>query len=758
MNSNSINRSGFSPGSKLFCLLVVLLLQINSGSLQAQSEYKGKVTEKTADGSTVPLPGASVFWLNDFTGGTTDAAGEFSIPEPHHYPSQLVISFVGFTADTVTISNKKYRTFTLQSSLELQTVEIAARREAIGISTIQTINAEKITEKELLKAACCNLSEAFETSPTVNVAYKDAVTGAKEIQLLGLSGTYSQLLTENIPSLYGVGRIYGLNYIPGPWMESIQVTKGSGSVLHGYESTTGQVNIEFKKPDNDEVPRFYLNLFGEANSNAEINTHFRKKLNDKLSSILMLHGNYMNAEEDHNHDGFLDIPKTRQVNIYNRWQYHQGNKLEAQLGLKFLSDRREGGQLSSVQPDALVGKRYSSLVESNRAEAFAKVGLIYPENPFRSIGNIAQVTWHDMKSNFGLRNYNATQKNLYLQSIYQDIFGEINHQFRTGFTFRYDELKENFVDKNLQLTEVSDEKVIGAFFEYTYHYLDELTLIGGVREDYHDDFGWVFTPRFHGKYNFTPNLIVRASAGRSFRRPYRFADNISIMASSKSVKLLEEARPERAWNYGTNLTGKFELNNREGSLVLDYYRTEFENQLVMDAYSDSSAILFYNLNGSSFSNSFQVTLNYELLNKLDVRLAYKLDDVKITYLQGLERKPLISRNKALMNIAFASNNDHWKFDYTLIWDGEKRLPRSPSHHHEGNADQVSPDFFIMHLQVTKVFRKFELYAGTENLLNFRQDHPILSPEDPFGENFDATRIWGPVDGRRIYAGLRYSFL
>ncbi len=736
------------------CVWALLLTPFFLTDVGAQDLVHGTVEEwQESKGDESPLPGANVYWLIGGNPVTTDVQGKFSIPVPDVLPAYLVVSYVGYQTDTLQIKKPGLVSVRLKSTVDLKSVDITARREAIGVSTLKTINVEKITQKELLKAACCNLSEAFETSPTVNVAYKDAVTGAKEIQMLGLAGIYSQLLTENIPSMRGISSIYGLSFIPGPWMESIQVTKGSGSVLNGYESTTGQLNIEFLKPESNETPRFYLNLFREMNGNSEVNTHFKKKFNDAWSSILMVHGNLMQREMDENGDHFKDLPTGNQLNLYNRWQYHSGKKLESQFGLKLLMDNREGGQVMDALPTGPSGEIYSTSVDNRRAEAFVKLGFIYPEKPFKSIGNIVDFSVHNMESSFGLKSYNANQKSLYLQSIYQNTFAQTNHQYKIGATYHYDLIVQNYNNESEQLI----DNVPGIFAEYTYSYLDKLTTVLGVREDYHNEYGWIFTPRFHGKYNFTDNLLVRLSAGRSFRVPYLYADNINVMASSKKLVITEDILPERAWNYGFNVTGKFILLGRGASVVGDIYRTDFMEQLIVDMYSDSSSILFYNLKGASYSNSFQLTFNFELLPELDIRLAYKLDDVKSTYLGGLQQKPLVSRNKALMNIAYSTPDEHWKFDYTLIWDGQKSLPTTWQPADVAQVNTHSPDFVIMHLQATKVFRKIEVYAGAENLLEFKQTDPVINPENPFSNEFDASRIWGPIEGRRVFAGLRYKF-
>ncbi|MFM9051329.1 MAG: TonB-dependent receptor plug domain-containing protein, partial [Bacteroidota bacterium] len=400
------DRNRFLKSSRTIVLSLALF--ILSGNSLSQSLVRGRVSEAGKDKTVRPIPGASVLDVASGVYHLTDSNGRFSFQSSFAYPVNVVVSFTGFSNDTVLITEPSEKSIFLKASVELQEVTIEGRQSGIVYSTIKPINIEQVSTKELLKAACCNLSEAFESSPTVNVAYTDAVTGAKEIRLLGLSGVYSQLLTEIIPNYRGIAGSYGLYFIPGPWMESIQVTKGTGSVIQGYEATSGQINVEFKKPYNEELERNYINLFGEQNGNLEANFHIKRPLNDKWSTILMGHGNYMQGMQDQQDDGFLDIPHARQINFYNRWHYSNGERLESQIGWRALYDNRQGGQYGehhSSQPSNL----YTTDVVNQRAEIFAKLGILFPEKPGKSIGNIIQGTWHKLDSDFGIRGYDAEQ-------------------------------------------------------------------------------------------------------------------------------------------------------------------------------------------------------------------------------------------------------------------------------------------------------------------------------------------------------------
>ena len=730
---------------KIFILIWMSMLSINT---EAHVYLNGFVYEKEAPSVTIPSAVVRFPTLNIFA--VTDTSGHFSIEIHADLPLIAVVSCVGFTNDTLTISEEKPLKLFLKKSIELKSIEINGKRDALVTSTIQPLNVERITEVELLKAACCNLSEAFETNPVISVAYKDAVTGAKEIQLLGLSGIYSQLLTENIPNMQGIAGIYGLTFIPGPWMESIQLTKGSGSVVNGYESTTGLINVEFKKPLEKTTPKFYLNLFADEHQSLELNTFYKKVLSKKASTMFMVHGRLMDHALDNNTDGFADSPTNRQVNLYNRWQVQLNRRVEAQFGIKYLVDKSDGGQIGSENGGHTIIDAYKTKVETQRAEAYGKVGIVYPKRPQMSVGNIIQFTYHDMNSNFGLKIYDATEKTVYLQSIFQNYFIKLNHEYKVGINYRYNEVSQLYQTSILELA----ENIPGVFFEYTYSYLDKFKLIAGAREDYHFEDGWVLIPRLHLKYNFSENSIVRLSVGSSYRRPYIFADHISVFATSRKLIVDEKIEAERAVNYGINYTQKFQLVGKPASFNIDLYKTDFSQQLITDMYSDKNAIHFYNLNGKSFSNSFQVSFNAEVINHLDVRLAFKTDDVKNTYQGKLLEVPLVTRSRGLVNLAYEYKRRHLKFDYTIVLEGKKKLQEIAND--KGEVKTYSPAFILMNTQLTKEFKRISYYVGVENFLNFKQDNPIVSSQDPFSSKFDATNIWGPIAGRRIYVGLRFS--
>ncbi|HAN17259.1 MAG: hypothetical protein A2X13_00240 [Bacteroidetes bacterium GWC2_33_15] len=734
----------------------MLFLSFNIFAQQSPEYLKGKVYEQTEDGTKHPLFSANVYWSGTTVGTTTDENGDFSIYRLKQ-TNLLVVSFIGFQNDTIETFGKSNIDITLKSSVKLDEVTVVHRRKTTEISLLEPLKVEVLGEKELQKAACCNLSESFETSPSVDVSFTDAVTGTKQIQMLGLAGPYVQITRENIPDIRGLSAISGLSYVPGTWIESIQLNKGAGSVANGFESITGQINVELRKPEKAE--RLYFNLYANQEGNIEGNLHLMQKVNDKWSTGLLLHTKNNSFKHDQNMDGFVDNPLSTYYIGLNRWKYQNPNGLEAQLGVKGTFIDNTGGQLKfDPETDALTTNSWGMQVNVNRYEGWAKIGKVFKDFPGRSVGLQLSWTTHEQNSYFGLNTYDASQNMAYANLLYQGIIGNTNHKFRTGASFQYDNYNEHFNDTVFK----RNEMVPGAYFEYTYTHLDKFSLVAGLRADYHNIFGTFLTPRLHLRYAITEKTVLRASAGRGQRTASILSENSGLLASSRQLIIQGKnndnpygLEPEVAWNYGLNFTQKFTLDYRDGSISIDFYRTDFSKQVIIDLDQNPQEVNFYNLEGKSFANSFQAQFDYELIKRLDVRLAYRWYDVKTTYNGNLEDKPLVASHRAFINLAYETRK-HWKFDYTINWQGRKRIPFTGSNPSEYQLNEFSPSFYLMNAQVSKTWNeKFEVYLGGENLLNYMQPNPILANENPFGEYFDSSLIWGPVMGRIIYLGLRY---
>jgi len=732
---------------------IALLLLFFSFQLFAQNPLvKGYVMGLNNDGKNEPLPFANVLWMNTEIGVVADESGYFELEKTNDKFIEIVVSFVGYAMDTVAISNDNEIVEVVLTRLgNLDEVVVSAKQDAHSLSAINPINVEVITSDGLQRLACCSMAESFETSATVDVGYTDAVTGAKQIQMLGLSGKYVQILTENQPSIRLLASTYGLNYVPGPWLKYISISKGTSSVVNGYESITGQINIDLKKPEGEQ--KLYLDLFVNEHGRVEFNANSSFKINDKLQSIVLFHGSGLKNKVDNNGDDFLDLPTGNLFMVSNRYFFNHNEKIKSRFGFEVMSENRTGGQLQ-FDPDTDKGsdEYYGIPINSKRFNIFENTGFLLDETNGGSLGVNANYVYHSMDSYFGIRKYDATQNSFNINLPYQTNLKSKFHKLSAGLSLISDNLEEKVNDTTMKRNEL----VSGLFSEYTY-LGEKFTVIAGLRGDYHKSYEkFEVVPRLHVKYQFHENGSIRASAGRGLRSAWVLPENIGLLASSRMFVFEEEFQLERAWNFGGNIIQKFQLDdNRQLTLSADFYRTVFQNQIVVDVNRDPNSVYFYNLKGESFSNSFQTDLIVDVFEGFEVSVAYRYNDVKVTMSDELVRKPLVSPHKALLSLHYATKYEKWNFTFTTQYHGTSKLPDSKSNPEEYQLDESSPAFFIIHAQVLRKFSMWEVYLGAENLTNYKQENPILAANDPFGKYFDSSMVWGPIVGRSINAGVRF---
>ena len=638
-----------------------------------------------------------------------------------------------------------------QDTVQLQEVEIVQRQSSTITSRFTPIQTQRITYAELCRAACCNLAESFETNPSVDVAYTDAATGAKQIRLLGLAGTYVQMLTENFPNFRGVAAPYGLDYVPGPWLESIYVSKGTSSVKNGHEALTGQINVEFKKPKAD-ADILSVNVFAADNMRYEANADATVVFNPALSSMILAHFSSEEKEFDMNGDGFLDTPLKRQVNLMNRWEYKSGRYI-GQYGLRFMNENRRGGQRSGavVFPDSL----YTIHLETNRIEGFAKNGFILnPENN-ESVALIVSGSSHEQQSRYGIRLYNVQESNLYASWMYERNFTG-KHALSAGISLNYDRQDENYTLNRGGLHEntLIDETTGGIYGQYTFNHDNEWIVLAGIRVDYSDLYQFFVTPRIHVKYNLTDWLMIRASAGKGFRSAQALPEYNYYLAGSRKIVMENRSCQEEAWNYGTNLDFRIPVAGKELTLNAEWYYTNFINQLVVDVDSDPHAVSFYKLDGVSYSSTFQVEATYPFFRGFSLTAAYRKSKVKTDYQGKLLDKPFNNDYKTLVTASYQTPLRKWQWDATAQFNGGGRLP-VPDVANPLWDTRFDP-FTIVNVQMTKFFRIWSVYAGAENLLDFVQKQSVIDPQHPWGNDFDTSIVWGPLHGRKLYVGLRWN--
>ena len=722
-----------------------------------------QVTGTVVDENNQPILGANVYWKGTSIGVVTDEKGTFSI-DYSTTNTTLVMSYVGYATIERKVDGPQTIKVQMTASDTLNEVVVTTERQATEVSYIEQKQMVTINSKELLKAACCNLSESFETNPSVDVNFSDAVTGTKQIKMLGLTNPYILMTQENIPSVRGASQAYGLTFTPGTWLESIQITKGAGSVVNGFESIAGQINTELKKPANDD--KLHLNLFGSAMGRVELNTHFTHKLNDKWSSGLYVHGENRSMKFDNNNDQFLDAPLHSQVNVLNRWQY--GNSDSGWVSffdVRWMHDTKQAGD-KNFEPGTPLGNntRWGSVNTTNRIDLSNKTGYVFKDQPYKSFGVQSSYSNHDQNAYFGQRDYNINHQSLYSNFIYNSIIGDTRNTFKTGVNFSYDIYDELVITNGFK----RKDNNIGAFFEYTYDNGDNFSVVAGIRADVHNRLGSFVTPRLHARYNPWEKGVLRASVGRGKRSANIFAENQRYFASSRRFVInntggnIYGLDAEEAWNFGGSFLQGFKVFGRAGRISVDYYITDFKNQVVVDVDNSPQEVRFYNLSGKSIAKSFQADLDYRLLPKVDFRLSYKYYDVEIDYLKGRLDKPLLAKHRVFANLSYESckikgEGKQWKADLTWNWLGRQRIPFTGTNPVQYQLPEYSNPYSMINAQISRVFSpKFEIYLGAENLLSYKQDTPILGADNPYGSFFDSTMIYAPIMGARIYTGLRYT--
>ncbi|GFD96620.1 TonB-dependent receptor [Alteromonas sp. KUL156] len=737
---------------KNFIISIFLLISL---SLFAQKELKGVIK----DNNNLEIFGANVYWLNTNTGTTTNETGTFSIPYKKEY-KKLIISFVGYKTDTINVSSTKPINHYLTESNTLNEVAVSAKKSSTQRSYLQTQNLVTINSDELLKAACCNLSESFETNPSIDVNFSDALTGTKQIQMLGLTSPYLLITQENIPSIRGAAQAFGLTFTPGTWVESIQITKGAGSVVNGFESISGQINTELVKPSTNH--KFYLNAYGALGGRLEFNTHFNQKVSEKWQTGLYVHGNYRGEKFDKNKDNFLDNPLAEQINVMNRWQYTDAEKgWVSFINFRYLDDSKQVGEVG-FDPEVDKGSNtvWGSEIKTKRFDTSVKVGYVFPDMPFQNMGFQAAYSNHKQDSYFGLRDYNIQHQSFYSSFVFSSIIGDTRNKFKTGASLTYDNYEE-FVSELLSPNFNRKENSVGAFFEYAYDNADNLSVTAGVRLDFHNLLGTFVTPRLHMRYVPWERGVLRASVGRGKRSANIFAENQQLFASSRAIIIdntggnIYGLAPEEAWNYGLSFLQGYKLFGRKGDVTFDFYQTNFSNQVVVD-WENPQEISFYNLEGKSIANSFQIEMNQNIIPYFNTRFSYKFYDVSTDYKSGNLAKALQAKHRFFANVSYETKREEsdasWKFDVTYNWIGEQRLPNT-----NNQLPTYSDSYNLLNTQITKVFsKKFEMYAGAENITNYKQKNPILGSDNPFGANFDTTIVYAPVFGSNFYAGLRFK--
>ncbi|MBR9861410.1 TonB-dependent receptor [bacterium] len=747
--------------------IVLLLLLLTSVQAIAQDSLRGVVVDASRERQT-PLPGAFVHWHDTLSGIYTDAEGYFKIPVSET-SKLLVVNFITYESDTTVITNTdSVYLIKLKTAGDLEPVNVFSRFLTYGLSGIEPRTTINLDEREFQKAACCNLSESFQNAPAIDVSFGDAITGTRQIKMLGLDGFYTLISREYMPAVRTLNSYYGMSFIPASWVESIQITKGAGSIVNGYESIAGQINIEMKKPFGKE--KIILDQFVAQSGRAETDLMYQFNINQKVASSIFARVGLFRTMQDRNDDGFLDNPFGRQVAVMNRWQFYSDKNYEGQINASYTNDEKTSGQVDYLQNKE--ANDYGIELKNEQFDVWGKLGKTFPEYSYRSLGSQFRVNHSRLDGRYGPES-NSTQyvgraSSLYANVMYETIINNTFHKIKTGVSMLADQMDETYIDTSFSRTEV----VPGIFAEYTYQPKEQLSFVVGARTDYNSIYGITFTPRFHSKWRFNEdNTSLRTSAGIGRRTANIFSQYQQFFVSNRTFEIQSSndfgaygLEQEVAVNAGLSFEHKFKISYFPATLFLDYFHTSFLNEVVFDREIPGE-VHFYNQKNGTRSNSMQAQLDIQPFRRTEIRLAYRMFDVTTLYNHSLGKemqtrmsKAFIARNRAFINITQGSRKG-WSANTTLQWYGPQRIP---GYNEEVNGNttvnrlKMSPDFFLWNLQVSKTFKfPIEVYLGMENIMNYKQESPIQFANDIGNDEFDAGLVWGPIFGRMVYGGFRY---
>lgn len=732
--------------------------------LYAQT-FQGNIYYKKADGSREPLPFAQIYLLEQARLIDADENGRFSLEITA--PTTMVATYVGYSRDTIQVSPGTVSAdFFLSGENGIEESIISGKQA--GLSKMKPVRTEVITSAGLCKMACCALAESFENSASVTVGFSDAVTGARQIKLLGLSGTYTQMLDENRPVMRGLANPFGLSFVPGQWLESIQIAKGPSSVINGAEAITGQINMEHRKPT-DETPLF-VQAYGSSDRMFEANIASALQINEKWSVINLAHVGGTTSKMDHNRDGFRDEPEDFQVNLATRWLYYAPSGVQVRFGARYIYDDRLGGQMTATKDMAhniSIGS-WGSRILNKGINPYVKVGVPLNSDNSANIALVLDYNHHEFNSFFGKTMFDGKQNSAFANLIFQNEFNEF-HKLEAGITAQYDNIPQSYRTEAYDRSHASEvsfllnEKSLSAFGEYTFTLDDRLTFVGGLNLAYNSSYGWMLAPRANVKWSITDNVILRALGGRGYRTANIITDNLGVLSTGTTLcgytplDSFSGVNPlEDAWTFGGNVTFylPFGYDEENTYLSFDYFRNDFNHQVIVNQ-ENPYYTRFYNLEGKSYTNTFQLDFSVDPIERFNITATLRYTDAKVTLEsgEGLVERPMTSRFKGVLNLQYATAMSKWIFDFTAQLNGRMKLPY-PAAAEWGM--EYSPVYPMLYAQVTRKFKGIDVYVGGENLTNFRQKDAIISAQNPWADNFNASFVWGPLMGIKVYAGIRYT--
>ncbi|MGV8019270.1 MAG: carboxypeptidase-like regulatory domain-containing protein [Ignavibacteria bacterium] len=742
---------------QLFLLLVFFASQLNA---QISSDVKtiNGIVYGSAPKEKEALEGAVIRWINTKKGTVTDHDGKFELAADGITDKRIIVFYVGYNKDTIDVEGKEYVEVLLKNTFSTQQIVVEGEVQSSFIDNSEK-KTEVITQMELKKDACCDLSGCFGKNASVDVAVTDILTNTKELKVLGLEGAYTQVLVDNMPIMSGLVTKFGVTSLPGTLINKIMISKGSNSVMQGYESISGIMNVLLKDYSNSD--RFLLNGFMNSMLEKQVNLNGTAKIKD-WSTIASFQTVQEPRRVDKNGDSFLDAPLTTRYMLYNKWKYglKEDDNTNLTFAVKYLDEKRIGGQTNfDYNKDLGSDKIYGQTVNLQNGDVYARWGQkVGKENQLKVF---ASGSYFNQESYYGITKYNAKQRDAYFSALYEFPVYEKSY-LRVGTSYKYQKINEDvkFLQPSAKTYAGNYEKlesVPGVFSEASFEFEGINTaVIAGLRMDFHNKYNTITTPRLLIRHQLTKQTVVRASVGTGFRTVNLFSEYANMLASGRDLIIPSELRPEKMVNYGVDILQYVTIGQVSGNINFDFYRTVFSNKIVQNFTLNPMAVTFINHDDAA-SNVFQVESNLTFFNNLDFKLAYKYID-QYHWHNGVKMEQEFNpKHRILSSLSYSPRDRNWNVNFTVQWFGKQVLPSTKDYPVEFQRPLESDPYAVVNGQISKNFRHFEVYGGIENLLDYTQTNPIIDPQNPFGRYFDTSYIWGPTNGRTFYFGFRMLF-
>ena len=632
------------------------------------------------------------------------------------------------------------------------------KKGVIGGKGIQ--KSEILTENEFKKAACCTLSESFETTNTLEVSNADGVSGIRQIEMLGLAGKYVQMSQSNMPSVRGLSVLTGLSHIPGPMVSAVHLSKGTGSITEGFEGLTGGINYALKQEPTE--PKLFLNAYLNNQWRGEVNLISKQRINHRTFNHSFLHYGGQWKTMDFGGDGFTDMPISNRAFIGNQISRYN-DKNEWILGFTHVNDERRGGDLHYFMHKEPENNVFHFNMKEQKTDVWGKFGVFLNKEATRSIGQILHLNrqqTHSMLNNLRNRHYEGKQFSLFYSAIYATPEKK-PISTRSGISIMIDKVNETLSDSGIMLFNPSrNEQNFGTFSEWVFK-SGESSLVLGLRSDYNNLFGWLITPRIHAKWEIDEKgKMLHFQMGRGVRTPWVLAEHLPLFISNRNIQIMDfrnngayGQRREDAINTGISLTLPFRMFGYPAKFITDAFHTRFLHLIGADRDQRPDLIVIGKIDQSRY-NAIQTDLQLQPHRRVELRLSYRFIENLLWLGGSMRQQPLLSKHR-FVGVLSVKNRKKWYMDAIVQWNSPKRLPETISLPEKEQMPVWSPAYAIVNLQIRKDFgKKWEWYAGGENLLNVVQRNPVLSASNPNQPWFDAAYAWGPVNGVNMYTGFR----